>query len=260
MRRAVLAVVCCIFTAVAALAAPPPDSPRPEARSSGEGSGAMADPAQAGAVGLSPRPAVRPANLPRRAAVRAAGFTPAPLPQTSAGKRRNICGVAGLTGEAAPPIPARVSGCGLQGGVRVTAVQGVPLSTPAMMDCPTARALNDWVARSVVPVIGNRGGGLAQIRVAAHYSCRTRNNRPGARISEHGRGRAVDISGFALRNGARIEVLTGWKDSRQGPLLRQMHAQACGPFGTVLGPQADRHHRDHFHLDTARYRSGPYCR
>jgi hypothetical protein len=28
----------------------------------------------------------------------------------------------------------------------------------------------------------------------------------------------------------------------------------------VLGPNANSFHRDHFHFDTARYRSGSYCR
>jgi hypothetical protein len=42
--------------------------------------------------------------------------------------------------------------------------------------------------------------------------------------------------------------------------MRRMHRGACGPFGTVLGPEADRYHQDHFHFDTARYRSGSYCR
>ena len=32
--------------------------------------------------------------------------------------------------------------------------------------------------------IGNRGGGLVALKVASHYACRTRNSRPGARISE----------------------------------------------------------------------------
>jgi hypothetical protein len=39
-----------------------------------------------------------------------------------------------------------------------------------------------------------------------------------------------------------------------------MHKAACGPFGTVLGPNSNRFHQDHFHFDTARYRSGSYCR
>jgi hypothetical protein len=42
--------------------------------------------------------------------------------------------------------------------------------------------------------------------------------------------------------------------------MRRAHKTACGPFGTVLGPNADRYHQDHFHFDTARYRSGSYCR
>ena len=33
-----------------------------------------------------------------------------------------------------------------------------------------------------------------------------------------------------------------------------------GGFGTVLGPESDQFHQDHFHFDTARHRGGPYCR
>ena len=46
----------------------------------------------------------------------------------------------------------------------------------------------------------------------------------------------------------------------RGKALKKMHKIACGPFGTVLGPNANRFHRDHFHFDTARYRSGSYCK
>ncbi|MFC3117580.1 extensin family protein [Jhaorihella thermophila] len=58
-----------------------------------------------------------------------------------------------------------------------------------------------------------------------------------------------------------MTVAKGWKSShRTRKMLQRAWKTACGPFGTVLGPNADRYHRDHFHLDTARYRSGPYCR
>ena len=77
----------------------------------------------------------------------------------------------------------------------------------------------------MIPTIGSRGGGVVELKVAAHYACRTRNNRKGARISEHGRGRAVDISAIVLKNGTRLEVLTGWRDPAQGPLLKQMHME-----------------------------------
>jgi hypothetical protein len=56
-----------------------------------------------------------------------------------------------------------------------------------------------------------------------------------------------------------MTVLTDW-NGRYASQLRAMSQAACGPFGTVLGPEADRFHRDHFHFDTADYRSGSYCR
>ncbi len=57
-----------------------------------------------------------------------------------------------------------------------------------------------------------------------------------------------------------MTVLNGWRNRVQGPMLKAMHAKACGTFGTVLGPHADRHHQDHFHLDVATHGYGPYCR
>ena len=101
---------------------------------------------------------------------------------------------------------------------------------------------------------------MKSIKVVAHYACRTRNNKKGARISEHGKGRAVDIAAINLNDGSQMTVLNGWRSAKNGPALKRMHKAACGPFGTVLGPNADRYHQDHFHFDTARYRSGPYCR
>ncbi len=46
---------------------------------------------------------------------------------------------------------------------------------------------------------------------------------------------------------------------REGAFLRKLHAGACGPFTTVLGPEANEAHRNHFHFDLAERRRGPYC-
>ncbi|WP_312847262.1 extensin family protein [Aliiroseovarius sp. M344] len=165
-----------------------------------------------------------------------------------------------IKGQNISAIPGKIRGCGVSDPVRVTEVSGVKLSQPAVMDCTTAKALNTWVREGVFPAVGRLGGGPSSLRVVAHYACRTRNNKPGAKISEHGRGRAIDIAGVRLKNGAEISVLKGWRDPVKGNVLKKMHKAACGPFGTVLGPNSDRHHKDHLHLDTARYRSGSYCR
>lgn len=46
---------------------------------------------------------------------------------------------------------------------------------------------------------------------------------------------------------------------RKSEFLRAVHAAACRRFGTVLGPEANEAHRNHFHLDMAERRSGSFC-
>jgi len=210
------------------------------------------------ATARSLRPALRPAGLVQQ--VRAAATRQTPARVTQSGQRGALCGVPGLVGDRLEPIPGRIQGCGIAEPVRLRQVDGIALSTPATVNCDTAQALQTWVQRSLVPSVGRTGGGVSSLRVVASYACRTRNNQPGARVSEHGRGNAIDIAGIGLANGSELTVLTGWRDRRQGRILREVHSGACGPFGTVLGPNSDRFHQDHFHFDVASYRSGPYCR
>ena len=212
------------------------------------------------AVVQSVRPAPRPQNLRRSTTVRAAGVRTQPAPVITRGRKGSICGVKSIKGDKLAPIPGRIAGCGVTDPVRVTSVDGVALSQASIMDCGTAQALNTWVHKGVRPAVGRLGGGVSSLKVVAHYSCRTRNNQAGAKISEHGKGRAVDVAAINLKNGVSLTVLKGWRDPAQGKLLKSMHKSACGPFGTVLGPNANKYHQDHFHFDTARYRSGTYCR
>lgn len=41
--------------------------------------------------------------------------------------------------------------------------------------------------------------------------------------------------------------------------LRQSHEAACRIFGTVLGPEANNAHRNHFHVDMAERTTGAFC-
>lgn len=212
-------------------------------------------------VGTSPRPPPRPRDLASRKAGQAVTLAAAAAPRVDPGgtllrpRKGAICGDSGLRGETLPPIAARMRGCGIAEPVRVTEVDGVRLSTPATLDCPTARALRQWVETGLKPAVGRAG--VSELKIAAHYTCRTRNNRPGAPVSEHGRGKAIDIAGIRLGNGEMITVLGDYRSSR---VLQKARRAACGIFGTTLGPGSDRFHNDHFHFDTARHRNGPYCR
>jgi extensin-like protein len=49
------------------------------------------------------------------------------------------------------------------------------------------------------------------------------------------------------------------RQSAEGAFLRRLHKGACGTFGTVLGPEANEAHRDHFHFDLAARRRNTYC-
>ncbi|MCX8954036.1 extensin family protein [Ruegeria sp. NA] len=174
-------------------------------------------------------------------------------------RKGSVCGDIAIQGKPVGRVGSENSACGVKDAVQITSVSGVALSRPATMDCGTAVALNKWVDKTVKPTFKRRGP-VVELQVAAHYACRTRNNRKGARISEHGKGRAIDISAFKMADGEVVTVLAGWRKNPSKKQLQKIWRGACGPFGTVLGPNSDSYHRDHFHLDTARYRSGAYCR
>ena len=46
---------------------------------------------------------------------------------------------------------------------------------------------------------------------------------------------------------------------KEALFLRRIHKGACGIFGTVLGPEANDAHRNHFHLDMAPRKRRAYC-
>lgn len=163
-----------------------------------------------------------------------------------------VCGVASIKGEEIKPITSKVRGCGVEDPVAITSVAGVRLSQTATVDCSIAKALNSWVEEVAQPAFDGR---LIELQVAAHYICRSRNNVRGAKVSEHGKGRAIDISAFVLSNG---KVLTVSDDYNR--LLRKIYKAACGYFRTTLGPGSDGYHEDHFHFDTSARSGGAYCR
>jgi hypothetical protein len=243
-----------------ALAMPLAQSPRPQAnpraamQTQSLDMPAEAAPISQAAIAVSLRPAPRPVSLNTSIP---SSTSPAPAVRLAPVKGQ-LCGVAGIEGKPIAPISGAAKGCGLQDGVQVTAVSGIKLSIPAQVDCPTAKALKNWVDTGIVPSIGNTGGGVKRLEIAGSYACRPRNNQRGSKVSEHGRGRAVDLAGITLKDGRTLTVLQDWK--RNPKIMQSIHRAACGTFGTVLGPKSDSFHRDHFHVDTARHQNGAYCR
>ncbi len=170
-----------------------------------------------------------------------------------------LCGNPNILGQPAGNING-AGACGIPNAVNVQYVSGVRLSQTAILNCQTANTLAQWVAQDAQPAVRKLRSRITELRVFASYACRSRNNQSGARLSEHALGNAIDIGAFTLANGDVLSVENDWGNGKKGAALERLHSAACGPFGTVLGPRSDRFHYNHFHFDTAGYRSGSYCR
>ncbi len=206
-----------------------------------------------------PVPSLRPKPRPKgllQAQPETVADAPAAKKTTKRDKKSakgSVCGDPAIKGVTLARVKSKVRGCGVDDPVSVTSVDGIRLSQPATLDCTTAKALKSWVQQSMRPAFGNRD--VVQLQIAAHYICRPRNNIRGNKISEHGRGKAIDIAGFVFSDGKSWTIARDYNKQ-----IRKAHKGACGIFGTTLGPGSDGYHEDHLHFDTASYRSGSYCR
>ena len=150
--------------------------------------------------------------------------------------------------------------CGAERPFEMVAADGgrVRLKPAALLRCPMIPQVDRWVASVIEPAARrNFGASLAEIAVAASYACRPMNNVAGGNLSEHGHANALDVSAFTLTDGTRIAVKTGWHgDWRERAFLHAVRDGACAEFTTVLGPDYDGNHHDHFHVDLARRGTG----
>jgi hypothetical protein len=147
--------------------------------------------------------------------------------------------------------------CGTFIPVRLTAVRladgrMIPLKPAAVSRCEMTVAAATWVSKALAPAVAAAGGELTAIRIADSYNCRPRNRVAGAKMSEHGRGNAVDVGGFELGDGRVWAVAKGGLPMA---LRASMKDSACTRFGTVLGPGSDGYHEDHIHVDLAQRRN-----
>ena len=193
-----------------------------------------------------PAPETRPLARPPEAETLVA----APA-KPKATRKGSVCNNNNIKGTALPPITSRTKGCGVAEPVQVTSVNGVSLRPAPTINCDAAEALATWIDNGLQPAFRNQ---VVQLEIADSYSCRPRNNVRGNRVSEHGLGNAIDISGFVLKSGKTVTVAANY-----GRQIRAAQKAACGPFRTTLGPGSDGYHEDHIHLDVSKRGGNPYC-
>lgn len=203
------------------------------------------------AARIVPLPRPRPPiwHMPRSYAEAAAGLDldPAQLTADPTPCDRRLVTVAAIR-----PLP-RLIGPGACGGRDMVELKSVLLPgkrrvaiRPApILRCAMAEQLAGWI-RDAASDVDAVGATLRTVDTYDDYECRTRNRVPDAKLSEHGKGNAVDVRAFTLANGRFIRLTDMAVDKHLRESLRDA---ACRRFTTVLGPGADPYHSGHIHLD-----------
>lgn len=141
-------------------------------------------------------------------------------------------------------------GCITRGTLALNDI-GTPTTNLGAMTCPLARNFVAWVRHAVKPAARQvYGQDVVRIETFGTYSCRNVNGARSGRLSQHAFGNAIDISAFVLEDGRRLTVLGGWNgDDHTKEFLRLIRGSACRRFGTVLSPDYNSLHANHFHFD-----------
>lgn len=151
--------------------------------------------------------------------------------------------------------PGGAEQCAYADAVRLRPEAGAIALAPASVapSCPVAAALKLWEWQVVQPAAQRiYGQPVRTIRHFGSYSCRRMYGRSQGDYSEHATADAIDIAAFVLKDGRQISVLNDWKGQGQdAAFLRATRDGACDLFSTVLSPDYNAAHRDHFHLDQA---------
>lgn len=127
--------------------------------------------------------------------------------------------------------------------------------------CPTAAALELWRIKTLTPAAQEiLGTGIARIEHLGAFSCRRTYGRDEGPWSEHATANAIDIAAFVLDDGRRISLIGDWGgQDDEARFLRAARDGACDWFTTVLSPDYNAAHADHFHFDQSPRWSG-VCR
>lgn len=167
-------------------------------------------------------------------------------------------------GAAFNPLPDSYAapGCNKLGTVQLMSLAGdsgdFGVSNIGPVKCSVANAFGHWarfgVDRAARQILGSP---LQRIETFGSYACR--NVAGSDRRSGHARAEAIDVAAFVLGDGRRITLKDDWDNgtAAEREFLRVVHSSACKRFGTVLGPEYNLAHEDHFHLEGT---EGNFCR
>ena len=123
--------------------------------------------------------------------------------------------------------------CSISNAVRVTKFRATNISSPLLMNCRAALQTARWLEAIEATSITHMGT----------YNCR--KQRGSGIVSEHSFANAIDVSEI---NGANLARDWG-KGNAKSEYLLSAQERACDYFNNVVGPDDNKAHEDHFHLD-----------
>ena len=137
--------------------------------------------------------------------------------------------------------------CGIENRVKLSRA-GNAAMLPVETSCPITLRTAMWEQHSLQPAAKTHlGAGIKEILHYSSYNCR-RIRGSSNRWSTHSTGEAIDVAGFVLTDGRTITLLKDW--DKEQDFFNAIKQGACQWFKTVLGPDYNDLHRDHFHLQS----------
>jgi hypothetical protein len=151
-------------------------------------------------------------------------------------------------------VPVSTGPCAVENPVQVTGAT-VVWNQPAVMTCALADRVARFLAEAAEPLARRYlATDIVRLDHFGAYSCRPVEGMAG-RWSEHASGRAIDVSGFVMKDGERLTVEHDWRAAGpRGEFLHAVAKRACDYFNLVLTPDSDNLHYNHLHLDIGRWR------
>lgn len=150
------------------------------------------------------------------------------------------------------PIQASAKACTIDKPVRVTAM-GARFQRSAVMSCDFALHLDRFEQEVLEPEARRFfHSGVHSLLHFGAYACRKTKE---GKESEHALGKAIDLAGIELDDGAVILVDKEWRaHGKEAEFLHAVAHEACHYFSEVLTPDSDADHYNHLHLDTGPYK------
>jgi hypothetical protein len=149
---------------------------------------------------------------------------------------------------------SEANGCGWTDAVRLSSIGEARLESPATVTCPLVASMVLFQRQVLQPeaelAFGSR---VRAIDHAGSYACRNVYHRSQAPLSRHASADAIDVTGWRLANGRRLNVEKDWGGGDGAAFLRNLQRDGCRYFGAFLGPDYNAAHRTHFHLQGRGY-------